>query len=640
MPQSWPRGIRLDLRGWCHAAAPGLRRDQCRISAGSVSWRPSYHGGVTRRSRVVLATGIFAASFVGGLFLIEAAVEPTGRPDEGTFATTSPRVAAPVPSPSATPATVQLAFAGDVHFEGAYRDVPSSPDSSLGPMSDVLRDADLAMVNLESAVTLRGAPTRKEIEDPGNRYWFRTGPAALDVLDRSGVDVVSVANNHGADFGSTGLLETIAAAEASEVAVVGVGRNDREAFAPHRLRVKGTDIAIHAADASARESADAIWAAAPGTGPGIASARGPGAATLAAAVRESAQTDELVIVYLHWGEEGNACSTEEQQSLARTLGLAGADIVVGSHAHTPLGAGLQGTTYVGYGLGNFYWYHGRQSETGVLRLSVRDGNVVGDEWVPGRFRPQGGGPTQLSGGAGAVAVRDWRGLRACTDLEPGPGAAAVAGADGDTGQQADPRRDEEGLPAYASTINLIGPSVARSMLSHDPVTCPVPLADLRHLVVTHIGFDGRARRGELVVHAHVAADVADVFAALYADRFPIERMLLVDEYGGDDDRSMAANNTSGYNCRRVAGQSTWSDHAYGRAIDINPVQNPYVVGGYVRPPAGRPFVDIDRGAGARSQPGVIREGDVVRREFDRIGWEWGGLYSDPDFQHFSAPGVS
>ena len=530
---------------------------------------------------------------------------------------------------------MQLAFAGDVHFEGAYRDVPSHAGSTLGPMSDILRRADLAMVNLESALTLRGDPTRKEIEDPTNRYWFRTGPAALDVLERSGVDVVSVANNHGADFGVTGLLDTIRAAETSEVAVVGVGRHDRQAFAPHRVRVKGTDIAIHAADASPRESADAIWAVAPGTGPGIASARGPGAATLADAVRESAQTDDVVIVYLHWGEEGDACSTATQRSLARRLGAAGADIVVGSHSHTLQGAGLHGSTYVSYGLGNFYWYHGRPSETGVLRLSVRNGEVVGDEWIPGRFRPDGGGPRPLTGDARSAAVREWRDLRGCTDLAPGPGpdAAAPAQAAGDPGSA------EQMLPDFASSISRIGPSVRRGMRSHDPETCPVPLADLRHLVVTHVGFDGRARRGELVVHADVAADVVDVFAALYADRFPIERMLLVDEYGGDDDRSMAANNTSGYNCRRVAGQPRWSDHAYGRAIDINPVQNPYVVGNDVRPPAGRRFLHVDRGAGSRPQPGVIRDGDVVRREFARLGWAWGGLYADPDFQHFSAPGI-
>ena len=567
---------------------------------------------------------------------------------EREFASPSPTVSSPRPSPSvapstppssAAPATLRLAFAGDVHFEGDYRDVPSSPSSTLGPMSDILRDADLAMVNLESAVTLRDAPTSKEIEVPSNRYWFRAGPAALDVLARSGVDVVSVANNHGADFGLAGLLDTIRAAETSDVALVGVGRNHREAFAPHRVKVKGTDVAIHAADASFRESADAIWAAAPGSGPGLASARGPGVATLAAAVQESARTDDLVIVYLHWGEEGNACPSPTQQSLARRLEAAGADIVVGSHAHTPLGAGLHGSTYVSYGLGNFYWYHGRPPHTGVLRLSVRGGEVVADEWLPGRFRPEGGAPTPLTGDAGTAAVRDWKDLRGCTDLGPGPGPDVGAASDTrDHAGQAESGVTDK-LPDFAVSISRIGPSVRLGMRSHDPQTCPVPLADLRHLVVTHVGFDGRARRGELVVHADVAEDVAGVFAALYAERFPIERMLLVDEYGGDDDRSMAANNTSGYNCRRVAGQSAWSDHAYGRAIDINPVQNPYVVGSEVRPPAGRPFLEVDRTAGAPSQPGVIRDGDVVRREFGRIGWEWGGLYSDPDFQHFSAPDI-
>ncbi len=602
-----------------------------------------------RRPHFVLAAGIATASLIAGASLPEPPVEPvpaTGLPERpsassspgATLTVPSPTVSPAAPASSATPATVQLAFGGDVHFEGAYRDVPSSPDSTLGPMSDVLRDADLAMVNLESAVTSRGEPTRKELEDLANRYWFRTGPAALGLLARSGVDVVSVANNHGADFGPAGLSDTILAAEAGGVAVVGVGRSDRQAYAPHRVKVKGTDIAIHAADASPRESADAMWAAAPGSGPGIASARDGGAATLAAAVRESARTDDLVIVYLHWGEEGNACPNDTQQSLARTLGAAGADIVVGSHAHTPLGAGLQGATYVSYGLGNFYWYHGRESETGVLRLSVRGGEVVGDEWLPGRFLPEGGGPIPLTGGEQSSAVSEWQDLRGCTDLDPGPGPdlAAAAEAPGDAGQQAGPGAEER-LPDFASSISPIGPSVGLGMRNHDPATCPVSLADLRHLVVTHVGFDGRARHGELVVHADVAADVVDVFAALYADRFPIERMLLVDEYGGDDDRSMAVNNTSGYNCRRVAGQSSWSVHAYGLAIDINPVQNPYVVGGDVRPPAAGPFLGVDRTEDAPSLPGVIRDGDVVRREFDRLGWEWGGLYSDPDFQHFGTP---
>ncbi|WP_216094640.1 CapA family protein [Jiangella alba] len=581
--------------------------------------------------RLVLVAVLAAAGVLAGVPLPDTPAEPvaaTGAPEPPVVAPSPEVTASPTPDPVADDETLRLAFAGDVHFEGAFSGVPAAADTTLGPMSDVLRAADLAMVNLESAVTTRGEPAAKELEVASNRFWFRTPPSALDVLARSGVDVVSVANNHGADYGAVGVADTVAAGETGAVPIVGAGRTDRQAFAPHRVRVKGTDVAVHAADASPLESADPTWAAAPGTGPGLASARGDGAAVLAEAVRASAAKDDLVIVYLHWGEEYNACPVESQESLAAKLAAAGADVVVGAHAHTPSGAGLLGDTYVGYGLGNFYWYHGRASESGVLLLSFRDGKIVGDEWRPGAIPPEGGGPVQLGGSAATAAVRAWHELRGCTGLAAGPGPDAAA---------ADPPPDGVApeLPGFTSSIEPVGPSVSLAMRNHDPVACPVPLTDLRYVTVTHVGFDGRARRGELVVHADVAAGVVDVFAELYAARFPIERMLLVDEYGGDDDRSMAANNTSAYNCRRVAGQTTWSNHAYGRAIDINPVQNPYVVGGDVRPAAALPYLDVDRGAGAPPVPGVIQDGGVVREAFERAGWEWGGLFSDPDYQHFS-----
>jgi hypothetical protein len=133
--------------------------------------------------------------------------------------------------------------------------------------------------------------------------------------------------------------------------------------------------------------------------------------------------------------------------------------------------------------------------------------------------------------------------------------------------------------------------------------------------------------------------VLGVFDRLYDAGWPIRRMRLVDDYQGDDDRSMAADNTSGYNCRRVAGTTAWSDHAYGAAIDINPLQNPYVTASSTSPPAGWRFVAIDRSARAPRHLGVIRTGDVVVRAFARIGWEWGGDWSaSKDYQHFSASG--
>ena len=165
--------------------------------------------------------------------------------------------------------------------------------------------------------------------------------------------------------------------------------------------------------------------------------------------------------------------------------------------------------------------------------------------------------------------------------------------------------------------------------------CPVELPDLRLLTVTHVGFDGQVRNGEVVVHATVADDIVKVFRALFEARFPIEQVRLVDEFGGDDDRSMAANNTSAFNCRRATGSSRWSEHAFGKAIDINPVQNPYVTrSGAVLPPAGGPFVDRDP-----ATPGLIVETGPVVRAFDGIGWGWGGRWSTgKDYQHFSASG--
>ena len=135
--------------------------------------------------------------------------------------------------------------------------------------------------------------------------------------------------------------------------------------------------------------------------------------------------------------------------------------------------------------------------------------------------------------------------------------------------------------------------------------------------------------------APYARDVVSVFQKLYDARWPIRRMRLVDAYGGDDDRSMAADNTSAYNCRRVKGSKRWSDHAFGAAIDLNPAQNPYLTGASVAPPGSRRFATLDRSAGSVVPTGTITSDDVVVRAFAAIGWEWGGSWAEPDFQHFS-----
>jgi len=166
--------------------------------------------------------------------------------------------------------------------------------------------------------------------------------------------------------------------------------------------------------------------------------------------------------------------------------------------------------------------------------------------------------------------------------------------------------------------------------------CPVGLGKLRLVELTHWGFDGDVHRGRLVVHRRAGEEVVAAMRSLFADRYPIRRMVLIDRYGADDQRSMAADNTSAFNCRFINGQpGVWSEHAYGRAIDLNPVENPYVSpGGSVSPAAGKPYADR-----SKHEPGMIHGGDSTVRAFADQGWEWGGEWSpEVDYQHFSSSG--
>lgn len=164
--------------------------------------------------------------------------------------------------------------------------------------------------------------------------------------------------------------------------------------------------------------------------------------------------------------------------------------------------------------------------------------------------------------------------------------------------------------------------------------CPVGPARLRAVRLRHWDFRGRSRVGVLVVDRAVVPDVVSVFRRLYAARFPIRRMLGVEVYRGSDDASMRADNTSAFNCRYVEGTNRWSEHAYGRAIDVNTVENPYVHGGLVEPPAGRAYLDR-----SRRRPGMAVESGVLVRAFEAVGWGWGGRWrSAKDYQHFSTSG--
>ena len=166
--------------------------------------------------------------------------------------------------------------------------------------------------------------------------------------------------------------------------------------------------------------------------------------------------------------------------------------------------------------------------------------------------------------------------------------------------------------------------------------CPVSPPRLRRVRLTYWGFDRRAHTGALVANENAVSDLVRVFSRLYADRFPIRRMRPIDAYGGKDERSLEADNTAAFNCRYVIGPGPrrWSVHAYGEAVDVNPVENPYLEAGHVHPRAGRRF--LDRG---RARPGMALPRGSLVRAFAAVGWQWGGRWSmSPDYQHFSSTG--
>ena len=194
------------------------------------------------------------------------------------------------------------------------------------------------------------------------------------------------------------------------------------------------------------------------------------------------------------------------------------------------------------------------------------------------------------------------------------------------------------LPARSAwSVANLSPARRAAMIRSGSWTlrCPVALDDLRLVSLTYWGFDGRPHVGRLVVNRDAVDAIVGALHRLYLIHFPIRRMVPVDAYGASDERSMEADNTSAYNGRLVAGSTVWSQHAYGRAIDIDPLENPEIQDGKVFPTTAGRYVDRTLGL-----PGMIVAGGPVVRAFAAYGWGWGGSWhSLKDYQHFSATGT-
>ena len=342
---------------------------------------------------VVLA-GVTLAVLVGAV--VEADEANVPRESERAPATARP-----------TGEPVVLAFGGDVHFEGVLGSgLARNASGVLDPIEPVFREADLAVVNLETSVTNGGSPAAKE-------FVFRAPDTAFAALRGAGVDVASMANNHGLDYGVEGLRDSLAAAKRYRFPVVGVGLNAKQAYRPFRRTINGRRIAVIGATQVLDDHLISAWTAGPGK-PGLASAKD--VPRLVQEVRAARTTSDTVVVFLHWGIELEGCPSGVQRTLAKQLVAAGADVVVGSHAHRLQGAGRMGAALVGYGLGNFVWYGTSElsTQTGVLLVTVDGRRVLRYRWTPARIVD--GVPRPLTGSERRSELASWRALRSCTGL--------------------------------------------------------------------------------------------------------------------------------------------------------------------------------------------------------------------------------
>ncbi|MEU4641498.1 CapA family protein [Micromonospora sp. NPDC023814] len=328
---------------------------------------------------------------------------PAGEPARSAAAATA--------SPSrAGPAEVTLAFAGDVHFAGRTAALLDDPATAFGSISSALSAADLTMVNLETAVTTRGTPEPKQ-------FLFRAPASAYDAVKAAGVDVVSIANNHTLDYGRVGLTDTVDAARAAGMPTVGAGADAAAAYAPWTTRISGTRIAF-----LAFSQVDELWSQwrATDSRAGIAMTRDLTRAV--AAVRAARQQADVVVVYVHWGTEGDSCPPADAREFADEMARAGASLVVGTHAHLLLGDGWIDRTFVQYGLGNFLWWRddAYSNDTGILRVTLRGAEIVKTELVPALISRRTGQPQLARGDDAARILQEYADLRGCTELAATP----------------------------------------------------------------------------------------------------------------------------------------------------------------------------------------------------------------------------
>lgn len=311
--------------------------------------------------------------------------------------------------PTGSGEPVTLAFAGDTNFQNQLGAVRSSPDTVLSAIAPTLSAADLTMVNLEAALGSGGSPVAKD-------FTFQVPEQALTALRAAGVDVVTVANNHGMDYGEAGLADSLRIKRDGGFPVLGIGGDEAEAYAPWITEVKGQRIGFIGANDVFDSSLTAAWTAGPGKA-GLASAEEAHQARLAQEVQTLRPQVDTLVVFLHYGTERQTCPNQRQKDLVQLLTGAGADIVVGSHPHRLQGVGYHGEQFVAYSLGNFAFQanSAEGAATGVLTVTATGRRIDGYTWTPAVI---GGNslPVPLTGAAANAAQATMAQRQACAGL--------------------------------------------------------------------------------------------------------------------------------------------------------------------------------------------------------------------------------
>jgi len=192
---------------------------------------------------------------------------------------------------------------------------------------------------------------------------------------------------------------------------------------------------------------------------------------------------------------------------------------------------------------------------------------------------------------------------------------------------------------YHAEISPITPEVKKRMIRGNSWRegCPVSLQDLRYLRLVYRDFNGRDANGEIIVHKAVASEVAEIFKTLYERGYPIRKIRLVSDYKGSDWQSIEADNTSAFNCRNATGSKKWSKHSYGKAIDLNPIENPYISrSGHIAHKSSLKYRKRERQKNLHpNNRAILLKNDAVVRLFKAYGWKWGGdWHGVKDYQHF------